>query len=89
LVNIDRIGDDRGDKRTRDNIPVIGHGISDCRAPDASDDRADRTANNSTGDGAPETSSDSAINTAAERATIALDMRPPVTRRNATWLFIR
>jgi hypothetical protein len=34
-------------------VPVIGHGISDCRAPDASDDRANRTANNSTDDGAP------------------------------------
>jgi hypothetical protein len=41
-------------------VPVIGHGISDCRAPDASDDRADRIANNSTGDGAPDTSSNSA-----------------------------
>jgi hypothetical protein len=42
-------------------VPVIGHGISDCCAPDAPDDRADRTANNSTGDGAADASSDSAV----------------------------
>jgi hypothetical protein len=41
-------------------MPVIGHRVSDCRAPDATDDCADRTANNSTGDGTPDTSSDSA-----------------------------
>jgi hypothetical protein len=31
-------------------VPVIGHGVSDCRAPDAADDRANRTANNGPGD---------------------------------------
>ena len=41
-------------------MPVIGYRVADCRAPDATDDRADRTANNSTGDGAPNTSSDRA-----------------------------
>jgi hypothetical protein len=41
-------------------VPVIGHGISNCCAPNPTHDRADRTANNSTGDGAPDTSSDSA-----------------------------
>jgi hypothetical protein len=40
--------------------PMIGHGISDCRAPNATHDRADRTANNSPGDSAPDTSSDRA-----------------------------
>jgi hypothetical protein len=40
--------------------PVIGHGVSNCRAPDATDDRADRTADNSPGDSAPDTSSDRA-----------------------------
>jgi hypothetical protein len=42
-------------------VPVIGHGISDCCASDAPDDRADRTANNSTGDCAADASSDSAV----------------------------
>ena len=40
--------------------PMIGHRVSNCRAPDATHDRADRTANNSPGDGAPDTSSDCA-----------------------------
>ena len=40
--------------------PVIGHGVADCRASDAAHDRADRTANNSPGDSAPDTSSDRA-----------------------------
>jgi hypothetical protein len=40
--------------------PVIGHRVSNCRAPDPTDDRADRTADNSPGDGAPDTSSDRA-----------------------------
>ena len=40
--------------------PVIGHRVSDCRAPDATHDRADRTANNSPGDSAPDTSGDRA-----------------------------
>jgi hypothetical protein len=40
--------------------PMIGHGISDCRAPNATHDRADRTANNSPGDSAPDTSSNRA-----------------------------
>jgi hypothetical protein len=31
-------------------VPVIGHGVSDRRAPDAADDRANRTANDSPGD---------------------------------------
>ena len=41
-------------------VPVIGHRISNCCAPNPTHDRADRTANNSTGDGAPDTSSDRA-----------------------------
>jgi hypothetical protein len=41
-------------------VPVISHGISNCCAPNPTHDRADRTANNSTGDGAPDASSDSA-----------------------------
>jgi hypothetical protein len=40
--------------------PMIGHRVSNCRAPDATHDRADRTANNGPGDGAPDTSSDRA-----------------------------
>ena len=40
--------------------PVIGHRVSDCRAPDATHDRADRTANNSPGDSAPDPSGDRA-----------------------------
>ena len=42
-------------------VPVIGHGVSDCCAPDPTHDRADRTANNSPGDGTPDPSSDRAI----------------------------
>ena len=41
-------------------VPVIGHRISDCRAPNPTHDRADRTANNSPGDSAPDPSSDRA-----------------------------
>jgi hypothetical protein len=41
-------------------VPVIGHGVSDCSAPDTADDRADRTTNNSPGDGAPDPSRDRA-----------------------------
>jgi hypothetical protein len=41
-------------------VPVIGHRISNCCAPNPTHDRADRTANNSTGDGAPNPSSDRA-----------------------------
>jgi hypothetical protein len=40
--------------------PVIGHRISNCCAPNPTHDRADRTANNSTGDCAPNPSSDRA-----------------------------
>jgi hypothetical protein len=40
--------------------PVICHRVSDRRAPDATHDRADRTANNSPGDSAPDTSGDRA-----------------------------
>ena len=40
--------------------PVIGHRVSDCRAPDATHDRADRTANNSPGNSAPNPSGDRA-----------------------------
>jgi hypothetical protein len=40
--------------------PVIGHRVSDCRAPDATHDRADRTANNSPGNSAPDRSGDRA-----------------------------
>ena len=40
--------------------PVIGHRVSNCRAPDDPDDRADRTADNSPGDSAPDTSGDRA-----------------------------
>ena len=37
-------------------VPVIGHRVSDrLRAPNATHDRADRTANNSPGDSAPDT----------------------------------
>jgi hypothetical protein len=41
-------------------VPVIGHRISNCCAPNPTHDRADRTANNSTGDGAPNPSGDRA-----------------------------
>jgi hypothetical protein len=41
-------------------VPVIGHRVSDRRAPDATHDRADRTANNSPGDSAPDTPCDRA-----------------------------
>jgi hypothetical protein len=41
-------------------VPVIGHRISNCCAPNPTHDRAVRTANNSTGDGAPNPSSDRA-----------------------------
>ena len=41
-------------------VPVIGHGISNCCAPNPTHNRADRTANNSTGDGVPNPSSDRA-----------------------------
>jgi hypothetical protein len=41
-------------------MPVIGHRVSDCCAANSTHNRADRTANNSTGDGTPDTSSDSA-----------------------------
>ena len=40
--------------------PVIGHRVSDCRTPDATHDRADRTANNSPGNSAPNPSGDRA-----------------------------
>jgi hypothetical protein len=42
-------------------VSVIGDGVSDCRAPDAAHDRADRTANNSSGNRAPDRSSDQAV----------------------------
>ena len=42
-------------------VSVIGDGVSDCRAPDAAHDRADRTANNSPGNRAPDRSSDQAV----------------------------
>jgi hypothetical protein len=41
-------------------VPVICHRVSDRRAPDATHDRADRTADNSPGDSASDTSSDRA-----------------------------
>ncbi len=41
-------------------VAVIGHGISDCRAPDATHDRADRTADNCPRDSTPDTSGDRA-----------------------------
>ena len=41
-------------------VPVIGHRVSDRRAPDAAHDRADRAANNSSGDSAPDTPCDRA-----------------------------
>jgi hypothetical protein len=41
-------------------VPVIGHRISKCCAPNPTHDRADRTANNSAGDCAPNPSSDRA-----------------------------
>jgi hypothetical protein len=40
--------------------PVIGHRVSDCSAPDATHNRADRTANNSPGHSAPDASGDRA-----------------------------
>jgi hypothetical protein len=42
-------------------VPVVGHGVSDCCASDTAHDRADRTANNSSGDGAPDPSSDRTV----------------------------
>jgi hypothetical protein len=42
-------------------VPVIGHGVSDCRAPDAADDRANRTANNSPGDCTADRASDQSV----------------------------
>jgi hypothetical protein len=42
-------------------VPVIGHGVSDCRAPDAADDRANRTANNSPGDCTADRASDQTV----------------------------
>jgi len=42
-------------------VPVIGHGVSDCCAPDAAHDRADWTANNSPGNSAPNPSSNRAV----------------------------
>ena len=41
-------------------VPVIGHGISDCCTANPTHDRTDRTANSSSGDGAPHASSDRA-----------------------------
>ena len=41
-------------------VAVVGHRVSDCRAPDPTHDRADRTADNSPRDSAPDTSSDRA-----------------------------
>jgi hypothetical protein len=41
-------------------VPVIGHRISNRRAPDAAHDRADRTPDNGPGDSASDTSSDRA-----------------------------
>jgi hypothetical protein len=41
-------------------VPVIGHRISNRRAPEAAHDRADRTANNSSGHSALDTSCDRA-----------------------------
>jgi hypothetical protein len=41
-------------------VPVIGHGISDCCTSNATQDRADRTANNSPGNRTPDPSSDRA-----------------------------
>jgi hypothetical protein len=40
--------------------PVIGHRVSNCRASDATHDCADRTADDSPGDSAPDTSGDRA-----------------------------
>ena len=42
-------------------VPVIGHGVSDCRASDAAHDRADRTADNSAGNRAPDRASDQTV----------------------------
>ena len=42
-------------------MPVIGHGVSDCRAPDAAHNRADRTADNSPGNRAPDRASDQTV----------------------------
>jgi len=42
-------------------MPVIGHGVSDCRAPDAAHDRADRTADNSPGNCAADRASDQTV----------------------------
>jgi len=41
-------------------VPVIGHRVSDSRAPDATHYRADRTADNSPRDSAPDTPGDRA-----------------------------
>jgi hypothetical protein len=41
-------------------VPAIGHRISNCCASNPTHDRADWTANNGTGDGAPNPSSDRA-----------------------------
>jgi hypothetical protein len=60
LVIIDRSGDERVVSVAAMIAPMIGHGISDCRAPDTTHDRADRTADNSPGDSAPDTSGDRA-----------------------------
>ncbi len=40
---------------------VIGDGVSDCRAPDAADDRPDRTAHDSPGNRAPDRASDQTV----------------------------
>jgi hypothetical protein len=60
FFSIDRSGDDRGDKRSRDDSACDWSWNFRLPRPDATYDRADRTANNSTGDGAPDTSSDRA-----------------------------
>ena len=60
LVSIDCSGGDRGDSVAAMIAPVIGHRVSNCRAPDATDDRADRTADNSPSDSTPDTSCDRA-----------------------------
>jgi len=42
-------------------MPVIGHRVSDCRAPDAAHNRADRTADNSPGNRASDRASDQTV----------------------------
>jgi hypothetical protein len=42
-------------------VPMIGHGVSDCRASDAAHDRANRTADNSAGNRAPDRASDQTV----------------------------